>query len=157
MSPRAVVQTSALRSRPPAMIQPMSSKYRLVKALQAFGALAQRCFASCELDVGTKVDVFRCLITSILLNGAETWTRPSLASHYSNANIFTTSACMADSQHTHHRHHTHISTHTPCTRPHTQHLYYTHNTSVNTGTILIAVTLITWHYTKCKRRNWRRT
>ena len=53
---------------------------RLVKAKHAFGALATRCFATPELDVGTKVDFFRCLIASILLYGVETWTRPSWAS-----------------------------------------------------------------------------
>ena len=54
-------------------------QYHLVKAKQGCGAQAKQCFASRELDVGTKVDVFRCLIMSILLRGAETWTRPSWA------------------------------------------------------------------------------
>ena len=60
---------------------------RLVKGKQAFRALVKRCFASREVDVGRKVDVFRCLIMSILLPGAETWTGRSWAS-LRNVNTF---------------------------------------------------------------------
>ena len=45
----------------------------------------------------------------------------------------------------------HKHTHNTRTRPHI------HSTSVKTGKTLIAVTLISWHYTKCRRWNWRKT
>ena len=71
---------------------------------------------------------------------------PRVLSNASNANLFTTSACMSDSQHTH-THHTHTYRHTHTVhmphkhthntrtrRPIHNTLPHTHNTSVKTGT-----------------------
>ena len=55
-------------------------QYRLVKAKQAFGALAKRCSLRTSLTLEHKWIFFRCLIVSILLYGVQTWTRPSWAS-----------------------------------------------------------------------------